>query len=422
VRGSTTRPIIIRACIALLLLTWLPSVVSAQDAPSTPVTPDSASTPVAPDDTVSRAFEFYPVDTGFGSYFDETVEAGSSVTLTALIGNTGNVPQDLRTYAVDAYTADGGGFAAADYGTPPNDVTSWVDYSEEIFTIEVGTGIERTFTVTVPEGTEPGQYITAVAAQHAESLDIEGSVNFRQIIRYAIPVFITVPGEMSAGFEIGEISITTRADTFIIEIAIQNTGDVRVRPEGEVELLDSSGALLASVPVAMDSVYARDQTVMRAGAPTSSGAGPFRVRVNLTDPETGVTASGEAADLTAEAPVATPVPTTINITSASVTPAPSADDVQFANVEATITNDGDPIANAQLSLIASVDGEEVERFPISQSLSLQSGDTPVSTRYIPLTGWTSGEWTFELLLETVESSGAAVVVGRQAIEGTITIP
>ena len=105
-----------------------------------------------------------------------------------------------------------------------------------------------------------------------------------------------------------------------------------------------------------------------------------------------------------------------------MTPSPSADDVQFATVDAVISNNGEPVANAQLSLIASVNGEEVERFPISQSLSLPTGETPITTRYIPATGWTSGEWTFELLLETVDPSGAAVVVGRQAIEGSITIP
>ncbi len=362
------------------------------------------------------------MDTGFGTYFDVSIEPGASTQISALIGNTGGESQDLRTYAVNAYTAIGGGFTAADYGSEPSPVTSWVDYPEEIFTIEAGMGVERTFTVTVPEGTLPGQYITAVAAQHAEALGIDGSENFRQIVRYVIPVFITVPGEMTPSFEIGGITIETRADVTIVESEIANAGDIRVRPEGEVEVLNEDGLLIASLPVTMDSVYARDTTVLRAGLAASIGTGPFTVRVSLTDPESGVVAAAELSDLVAEAPAATPEPAIIQIVSTSVAPAPSADDVQFANVEAVITNDGNPVANAQLSLIASVDGEEVERFPISQSLSLVSGDTPVTTRYIPATGWTSGTWTFELLLETVEPSGAAVVVGRQAIDATITIP
>jgi hypothetical protein len=119
---------------------------------------------------------------------------------------------------------------------------------------------------------------------------------------------------------------------------------------------------------------------------------------------------------------ATPEPTPLTIASGSVTPAPDADNVHFANVEAVIRNSGEPVTNAQLSLIARVDGEEVERFTISQSLALASGDTPISTRYIPAAGWTSGDWTFELLLETIDSSGGAIVVSRLSLEETITIP
>ena len=119
---------------------------------------------------------------------------------------------------------------------------------------------------------------------------------------------------------------------------------------------------------------------------------------------------------------ATPVPVLISITSATATPKPAADDVQFVQVEATIQNSGDPVANAQLSLVASKDGAEVERFPISQSLSLPTGDTPISTRYLPADGWTTGTWTFELLLESVDPSGAAIVLGRLPVDGTVTIP
>ena len=98
------------------------------------------------------------------------------------------------------------------------------------------------------------------------------------------------------------------------------------------------------------------------------------------------------------------------------------DQVQFATIEAILTNTGEAVGNAQLSLIASVDGAEVERFPINQSLSLPTGDTAITTRYIPVTGWTSGTWTFDLVLETVDASGVAVVVARAAIPDSIAIP
>ncbi len=143
--------------------------------------------------------------------------------------------------------------------------------------------------------------------------------------------------------------------------------------------------------------------------------------MNLKDDETGKSVDTTQSDLIA-APEATPIPAQFTIGSPKATPGPSADAVQFATIDATISNGGDAVSNAQLSLIASVDGEEVERFPISQSLALPNGDTPITTRYIPATGFTSGTWTFELVLESVDASGVAVVVARAPVEGTITIP
>ncbi len=409
----TAFPVVLTALTICLLMSG-PTLHSAS-------AQDAASTPAVDDDRVSRAFEFYPVETGWGSFFDITIEAGSRSEHKVMIVNTGETAQDIRTYAINAYTKDGGGFAAADFGTPPNDVTSWLTYPDDVYTIEAGSGIERAFSISVPEGIPPGQYITALAGEHADAGAVEGSGNLSQKLRYAVPVFITVPGPTSAGFEANEVAVTTQDGTLAISVRLSNTGDVRVRPEGVIDIVDPNGDLVASIPFAMDSIYARDETLLTVGSPVAFEPGPYTVRVNASDPDTGQTAFAESTETFIDAS-ATPVPATILLASTSISPAPAAETVQFANVEAVIANTGEPIANAQLSLIASVDGNEVERFPISQSLSLPTGDTPVTTRYIPATGWTSGAWTFELLLETVEPSGAAVVVGRQAIDATITIP
>ncbi len=399
--------------VVVLFLAVFEGTAFAQDAPATPPEEEGR---------ISKAFEFYPSDTGWGTYFEPTVDAGSSAEFTVLIGNTGDVSQNIRTYATDVFTApEGGGLAVPEYGSTPNDVTGWLDYPEEVFPIEVGQGIERTFTLAVPEGTEPGHYVTAVAAEHAEASGIEGSENFRQKLRYVVPIFITVPGEMSAEFSLGDISLSVQPEVLLIQFPVINSGDVNVRPEGTIEFRDEQGELIATIPILMQPVYARDDTVLSVGVPGGLPPGRYQVKIEFTDPDSGAVASAENSDLLAEA-AATPEPQTIVIASASVTPAPAADNVQFANVEAVISNFAEPVANAQLSLIASVGGEEVERFPISQSLSLPTGETPVSTRYIPATGWTTGEWTFELLLETVEPNGAAVVVGRLPIEGTVVIP
>jgi hypothetical protein len=399
--------------ICLLVPLFRPSEAAAQDADATP----------APftEDRVSRSFLFHPADTGILTAFEPTIEAGDSTELTVLIGNNGDVVQDLRTYPVNVFTAIGGGMGADVYGAAPNPVTAWIDYPEDTVSLEPGAGIERTFTVHVPEGTPPGEYIAGIAGEHADAADVENSENFSQRLRYVVPIFITVPGEMETKFTFGEVSLRVLPDVFVIEIPVVNSGDMHVQPEGTIELRDESGQIIATIPVSMMPVFAREETVLSVGISGGLATGTYQVEIEFTDPDSGVTARVDNATIVAEI-AATPEPTLLSISSASVTPAPAADNVQFANVDAVIRNSGEPVTNAQLSLIANLDGEEVERFTISQSLALPSGDTPINTRYIPAAGWTTGTWTFELLLEVIDPSGAAVVVSRFPLEEVITIP
>lgn len=381
----------------------------------------SQATPTDDLDRISRAFDFYPAESGWGTFFNVEAVAGETVQLKAVVVNTGDRAQDFRVYRQNAFTALGGGFGAAEYGVEPNEVTRWISMDEQLISVDEGFGIELTFDVNVPEGAAPGEYITGIAAEHAEAVSVAESSNFTQKLRYVIPIMIVVPGQVSVDFFVGDISLEWDNEVTLIHIPITNDGDVRIRLEGVVELLDSRNALLATFPVSMDSIYAHDKTILTVGAALTEPSAGYQVRVDFTDSISGINTRTQVSSLDISV-ASTPVPAAIGFEYSSVTPEPSLDDIQFATIETAISNSGAPVANAQLSIVASLNGDEIERYPISQSLSLPTGETPINTRYIPATGWTSGIWTFELLIETVEPNGAAVVVARQQIEGSITIP
>jgi hypothetical protein len=319
------------------------------------------------------------------------------------------------------YTGQGGGMVADEYGVELNPVSQWVDFPEEVLTLESGQGIERTFSINVPEETPPGEYIAAVAGEHADAVEIEGGAGFKQQLRYVSPIFITVPGEMIAGFSFGEPSLTVADDVLIIDIPISNDGDMHLMPTGSVVVRDMADNIIATIPVSMQTVFARESTTFALGIPGGLPPGTYQLEGSFSDDFTGATATIE--NTTIEATVAaTPMPAQFGFATSSITAGPAEDNVQFVTVDATVVNNGDPATGVQLSLIAKLNGEEVERFPINQSLSLPTGETPITTRYIPATGFTSGEWTFELLLETVTPGGAAVVAARIEIETTIEVP
>jgi hypothetical protein len=406
-----------------LLLGGVGGVFAAADATTTPtidVSPTPDVIPTTPPNVL--AFVFYPSDKHSGDYFDPTIKPGETAKLKVIIGNSGTVPFEARTYKINAATAENGGFRAAQAGTEPTGVTNWVDYPEDTFTIDVGKGVERNFSITVPKGTKPGQYLTALAVETAEARAVEGTDALKQIIRQALPVFITVPGKLTPKFDVGDITLTPVDNGSALTIGIVNTGNVRVRPTGTITLSDSTGATLLTAPVAMDSVYAHDQTTLSIGAPPLL-PGNYTVSVDLSDPDTGAKASVSNVTVTAQAPATPLPPPPVGFGQITATPQPSLDKIQFLDLSVTVSNNGEPITNAQLVLSASRNGKSVEDYPLASSLAVPTGNTVVQSRYIPATGWKSGTWTFILTLKTVDpSSGVAVVIASTDLGEPIVVP
>jgi len=386
--------------------------------------PAHASTPVPATPTVDAnllAFAMYPADKQLGDYFIPTIKAGKSATLHVNLTNTGNVAFNARTLAINAGTAVNGGFHVADPGTKPEGVTTWLDYPEATYPLEPGKGIQAPLVINVPKGTAPGQYITALVMETADARTVSGG-SFKQVIRQALPVFITVPGAISAKFDVSDIVLTKLDSAIELTFGVNNSGNILVKPQGTVAVVDAQGATVLTAPVLMNSVYARDKTTLTVGLPALV-SGTYTVNVDLHDEATGATASIANASVTFNSD-ATPVPPPpISIATATAAPHPSLKKIQFLQVDAKITNTGAPIANARLTLHVTRNDKVVEDYSLSSSLALPTGDTAIQSRYIPAAGWKSGTWAFTLTLETVDpATGVNVVVGSTDLGGPIVVP
>lgn len=365
-----------------------------------PVPLAAQSTPEAsPETDWGPQFILRPADGEDGSYFTIEAEPGSVHTLTAVLGNVDDEPLTLRTYAGDGFTLVNGGFGVREEADSGSGISSWLDYDAGTLTFEPGQGIERAFTVTVPEDAAPGQYIAGIVLQTAEPIAVEGSAMFNQIIRKSVAVFITVPGEVTPSVELGTPQIDGNEAGQRVVVPVRNTGNVLLKPAGELVLTDASGTAVFTQPFVMGSVYAGMETTLEVLLPAALPEGEYVVTATFSDAETGVVASvpetsiALSRDVEAEAPLA--------ISSAEVTPMPAADDVQFAAARVTIENSDAPLQGVQVILGVARDGQPVEDFPLASSVTLQQGETVVEQRYIPLDGWTPGEWTFTVTLESI---------------------
>jgi hypothetical protein len=387
-----------------------PLTVSAQDKPSTPeASPTAFEAP---------KFVIVPIGDYDNGWFELELEPGASVDLTAGVGNAGNVPVELRTYSTNAFNPPNGGFAAGTEEDEPVGATTWVTYPAQTFDTAPGDQKLIDFQVTVPEDTVPGEYVTALVVQTAEAIEIPGSETLDQIIRSAVSIEITVPGEMTTGFELGAPAVTADTGGWNLDVPLTNTGTARVRPKGELILTSADGEEVSTTDIEMGSVYGGNSSSVRVRLPSQLPLGDYTVSLDLSDEATGESASVNDAPVTLVAPEGGPGETFV-VEQASVTP--NGEPIQYADVAATITNNGADIPTANVTLVVQRDGEDVESYPLAGNQLLPSGTSEFSQRYIPVDGWQSGTWTFQLVISEV-SGGSETELATVEIEDEIVVP
>ena len=384
-------------------------------------TPSISGTPASPTASDTVWFVIIPEGKTNGEYFDVTLKPGESATLSATIGNGSEIPVKAMMYAADAYSGTNGGLLLNNADAPVTDPTTWLEFPTSTYDFQPEEAFEQKFTVTVPEGTAPGQYITGIAIETADAAPMEGEAPFLVKYRLVSPVLITVPGDVTAGFELGNISVVVDDQTTTIDGPIENTGNIRVRPEGTLTLTDANGAQVVDAQITMSSVYAGDQTTFQILLPSPLAEGIYTASVDLKDPDTGAVASIASQQVTVAKPVA---PAPVSITNVVIAPMPSADNVVFAQVSATIANTGSPVSGGEVSLQVFRDGVQVDDKVLATSMTIQNGDTAIDQAYIPESGtWDAGSYTFQLTLSSVDpASGTKSVVATSLSDVVIEIP
>jgi hypothetical protein len=151
----------------------------------------------------------------------------------------------------------------------------------------------------------------------------------------------------------------------------------------------------------MGSVYAGFTVPLSIPLTTPLPEGDYTVSAELTDEASGVSASVADAPITIVSAEELAAQVTVE---GRVTLAPDPSDPAYADVALTITNPGQPIANAEVEVDVMRDGELVETFPLAAGIGLPSGATPITQRYVPPTGWESGTWSFVIRVNAVDTS------------------
>jgi len=237
-----------------------------------------------------------------GSFFDLTLRPGEARTLSVEISNAGTAAIAARTYASDVYTIVNGGFGARLRDEPQAGVSRWLDYPTNVLDLSVGEAVRRTFRVAVPKDAGPGEYITSLVLENDDPIRDGGAIALDQIVRQAVAVVITVPGKRSPALAIGGATHMVVAGKSVVAIAVENPGNVRLRPVATFTLRNAAGVQVSQATVPMDTFYAHTGTSIEVPLDALLVPGTYSVRLSLDDARQGVHADGTASFVVAASP------------------------------------------------------------------------------------------------------------------------
>jgi hypothetical protein len=238
-----------------------------------------------------------------GSFFDLTMAPGASRTLTVDIANDGNATIAARTYAADVYTIINGGFGGRLRNEAQTGTTGWLDYPTDILRLSPGERTDRRFTVAVPAAAGPGEYITSIVLENDQPVTDDHSVGMDQVYRQAVAVVVTVPGQRAPGLVIGGASHLIVAGTSVVRVAVENTGNIRLKPLVAFTLTELGGSDISQATIQMDTFYARTATFVEFPLAAPLRPGAYTVRLTVGDAGNRAQATGVGLPLTVDAPV-----------------------------------------------------------------------------------------------------------------------
>ena len=223
-----------------------------------------------------------------GSFFDLTMRPGETRTFSVEIANVGGVALAARTYAADVYTIINGGFGGRLRDEPQSGMTKWLSYPTDVLQLPAGKHVRRSLTVSVPADAGSGEYIAGLVLENDQPIPGAGTVAINQIVRQAVAVVVTVPGQRSPALVIGAATHKVVAGKSIVSVAVANTGNVRLKPIVGFTLFDAAGAQVSRATVPMDTFYSHTDTFVEVPLAALLLPGTYTVHLTAEDAAQGV--------------------------------------------------------------------------------------------------------------------------------------
>jgi len=184
-----------------------------------------------------------------GHYYLLNGKPGDSITQSVRVSNPNDHAVTVNIDAVDAVTGELTGVQLGRPGSPRALTSRWIVISSPQITLDPDEARDVPFTVHVPAGATPGQYLAAVsasvplsAADATANQVPAGKAGFSLAVRFqrAIAVEIDVPGPRSPNLVVNGAAPQATASGVQLDVRMANTGNAFARGSGVIRVPDTN--------------------------------------------------------------------------------------------------------------------------------------------------------------------------------------
>lgn len=179
---------------------------------------------------------------GPGDWFRFQALPGEIVEETAVVQNKTNERVRLLLYAVDATITPQGGFALKERPEPKTGVGAWLSLDSGTLTVSPHSEERVPFRMTIPAGTEPGDYAGGIVIEKEpqqgtpQEVGKELAVQFNVVERMGVRIYLGVAGKAVRKLAAGALEWRRKGTDIEFRIGVRNQGNVQIVPEGTLRL------------------------------------------------------------------------------------------------------------------------------------------------------------------------------------------
>ena len=223
---------------------------------------------------------------------DKDAKPGDIYTGSIVVRNDTKETQEAKVYQTDYSFQSNGTNNYGEPGTLPRSNAKWITFSPAYITLPPNGTMAVNYTVTVPKEIDTnkmvGSYwsmlmVEGIQKGSAESSlpqkDAKAQMGIMQTIRYGIQLVTTIPKTGTKKIQFKSTKVINKEDgKRILEIEIENIGEIAMRPDVYVELFNEQGASLGKFPGIKYRIY--PGTSVRQSIDVSSvAAGTYKALV-----------------------------------------------------------------------------------------------------------------------------------------------